>query len=1127
MTGCILFLLFFVASGALALQRSPASNVAPLVQADDISIAIRVTHIDGQAVAAGAPPTIERSVTLEGVVTNLPRGAAVRLFSRTAPRTSPAGWHALPPRARIEQQHRWTGHVDVSCRPDESPSCEILVIVSPDEFDDREYDEAALRSRAFAMAGPVRVRLPPVAAVHGAVLAIERVNGAAASGNQPVRTSSVFTIEGTSRQLAGKTVSVAATCGGDRSWEVLGQVEVAAGGAWAAAMLTLPAPVAAADRTCRLVAATTQTPPAPGPVGAADLFGRHAVRSPLISLVQDPYQVAFLSLTGENGEVLNLPRADPLPSPVKLAGYIHTIEVATDPLPADVRVWQLLRCEECSGWLAFGPAQKRDAARYVLAPAPTSYPRRPLTRRFRSVLIAARENLEGRALTEEEIDRVALGSSSVLMLDHARPAANATATIAVLKDAAAQAFTPVRDRTLDVSCHARVRSPRLFPYVGYLSPRSGRWFFYRAVQTGATCRVTAHLAELDIVKDGGSHSMILPVIAEGLPVGRPLDQDWLTEMVIAAGDPVRFAIPSPSVFARIRNAVSPTITAVGNAANGASREVTMASMGLWTLMLIVVAAVAAYALFNVPRVRVIVNAWLDARRSRHGHPVSHRFVDVLRAEGEARVAAVRRAANQRTARLRRRLGVIDQQLGEFYRPEFQRLTRDTGRYDVLTSLSPWAHRILLALLTIGESAFNLAVFYVFREPAIYTLLMALAVAISIPMCAFSVGLWIRRWHSPWYGAALKLSVTLALLGAALVGLNHVRMAHLATVAPQFVAAHPELNDAFLSFNALIFLASAMATYWGHDRSERFAETRRAMEQLTTDAARLRCALAQAEDTLTQNVVRLEARYRSLEALYFAVFERHGGTATMKRTLIGAVCVAVVLGLGACTAASARPHRAADTTAVIVVLIDTSRSTPDPAREYGAAWRSIIEAAKGGDRLIVGIAAGKVARDESSALRHLIDRELPRYNGLIQNPLTYREELATIQRQLTKHVEDAFTQPRADRSDLIRSIRHAGRLLARAEQPRKVLVVLSDLLEDSRYIFSRMTITPAVTDRIVAQLEDASELPNLRDVIVFTVVPGTVPSRKADEVARFWTTLLRYCGAWMPDENYAVAGRFRW
>lgn len=188
-----------------------------------------------------------------------------------------------------------------------------------------------------------------------------------------------------------------------------------------------------------------------------------------------------------------------------------------------------------------------------------------------------------------------------------------------------------------------------------------------------------------------------------------------------------------------------------------------------------------------------------------------------------------RGAEQRyTSRadpLESKLAELRKSMQEIYEPEYNRLQQKAGRRDVLIYMSRSTHLALLFLLTVGEMAFNLVAFNVFQEPAIFTALMALAIGVAIPLCAWGVGVWVRQWPPPWWNTAAKLVVVVGAMVGVLVGINQVRLAYLVELAPEFAKVHPELGLAFFAVNIVILVAAALATYLGHDPEQGFAEAK--------------------------------------------------------------------------------------------------------------------------------------------------------------------------------------------------------------------------------------------------------------------------------------------------------------
>jgi hypothetical protein len=172
-----------------------------------------------------------------------------------------------------------------------------------------------------------------------------------------------------------------------------------------------------------------------------------------------------------------------------------------------------------------------------------------------------------------------------------------------------------------------------------------------------------------------------------------------------------------------------------------------------------------------------------------------------------------------------RLTALKKALHELYEPEYERLCEETGRSDVLVYIPRAVHLVLLAALSLGEAAFNMVAFNVFREPAFYTVLMAGAVSLAIPICAWVLGIWLRQWPEPHARTAVKVVVLSATVVGAVVGINWLRAAYVAELAPDFAKAHPGLSVVFLAVNLVVLAAAVVVSYLSHDPEPGFAEAK--------------------------------------------------------------------------------------------------------------------------------------------------------------------------------------------------------------------------------------------------------------------------------------------------------------
>jgi hypothetical protein len=210
---------------------------------------------------------------------------------------------------------------------------------------------------------------------------------------------------------------------------------------------------------------------------------------------------------------------------------------------------------------------------------------------------------------------------------------------------------------------------------------------------------------------------------------------------------------------------------------------------------------------------------------------------------------------------------------------------------------------------------------------------------------------------------------------------------------------------------------------------------------------------------------------------------------------------------------------------VFVLVDASLTIPD-LKDFRSAWKTLMDRAIGGDRVVIAVVSGHTGKKENSALTETGDRELPR-KGWNDNPVMYDESLAAAKTLLNTDFETALGKPRPDRTELLRSIRDASRYLGAEKKRQKILVILSDMLQDSaEYQFEKTLLSDTFTKNVIAKAQKELTLPDLRGVSIYTQVPGVAPPAKADQVERFWITYLSACGARLDQLTYGTLTNYR-
>jgi hypothetical protein len=100
---------------------------------------------------------------------------------------------------------------------------------------------------------------------------------------------------------------------------------------------------------------------------------------------------------------------------------------------------------------------------------------------------------------------------------------------------------------------------------------------------------------------------------------------------------------------------------------------------------------------------------------------------------------------------------------------------------------------------------------------------------------------------------------------------------------------------------------------------------------------------------------------------------------------------------------------------------------------------------------------------------------------------------------------------------------SGEILGSEKRPTKVLVLLSDMIEDSDMgNFERLQLDDSLTRREIERQRKAGLLPDLRGVRVYVVGANAVPMDRAAAIERFWRSYFSTCGATLGPGAYSRA-----
>src|SRR2546425_1340935 len=123
--------------------------------------------------------------------------------------------------------------------------------------------------------------------------------------------------------------------------------------------------------------------------------------------------------------------------------------------------------------------------------------------------------------------------------------------------------------------------------------------------------------------------------------------------------------------------------------------------------------------------------------------------------------------------------------------------------------------------------------------------------------------------------------------------------------------------------------------------------------------------------------------------------------------------------------------------------------------------------------------------------------------------------------ISKRVANVFAKRFASKyTDIFSSLLLAQKLFY-DETRRKVLILMSDMIEDSPpYNFEKVSWSPATTEKTLSELDAKGLIPKLAGVCIYVSGASAPSAELAENIGRFWYAYFRRAGADMEPSRYA-------
>lgn len=218
-------------------------------------------------------------------------------------------------------------------------------------------------------------------------------------------------------------------------------------------------------------------------------------------------------------------------------------------------------------------------------------------------------------------------------------------------------------------------------------------------------------------------------------------------------------------------------------------------------------------------------------------------------------------------------------------------------------------------------------------------------------------------------------------------------------------------------------------------------------------------------------------------------------------------------------------RPQEKTTNVIFLIDHSLSTVSARQLYSESFGKVADTLKMGDHLSVW----KITEHSEMEPSPIIDADFSA-KGLSPNEFFKKQMEGQIRQTIdqAKHkVKDLLLAEKrfARKTSIINSLQIAERVFKKYPRNENLIVIFSDMIEDSRYNFEKMELSDDRISKIIDQEKKQNRLPDLagaRVVVAGAGITNRMKQEQFNQIRRFWQAYFQASGATCAKEDYGSA-----
>jgi len=215
--------------------------------------------------------------------------------------------------------------------------------------------------------------------------------------------------------------------------------------------------------------------------------------------------------------------------------------------------------------------------------------------------------------------------------------------------------------------------------------------------------------------------------------------------------------------------------------------------------------------------------------------------------------------------------------------------------------------------------------------------------------------------------------------------------------------------------------------------------------------------------------------------------------------------------------------------VVCVLFDLSETTntPEIRKVYLDKFNLVLKKMHPGD----AIEAALITEKSLSELELSIECEFPVIESKANTELFEKEAGIRSEAMLKLKIDSLLSvadsllfkpKRKIPITEIMGSLQVAERVIKSFPQPKKIVVIFSDMIEDSQlYNFNRESLTDKRINKIISIEKGKKLLPDLKNVKVYIAGAAHPDTDKYNRIRNFWIKYFKETGANLAEHHYGA------